>query len=240
MESKKKVLPHLPFFLLVVTLITSVHASITVQAQIDQDIHVAFDLENINSTIYWMIKNENLITESTIPNIIQENLEQQNLNNVDFFTQPIVFSDPSSSIHIAFSLTGSDILNFTVDTKSMTKTCHVRTDWRKFEVNLTNDFSLNFTEYFGRPVENWQRINYTLDAKTHPAFYHDVADLETFDPKFYFLLPVAATNVEAIEDIIVFKLSLPLGDSLLNSPFLILGALTVANIALFLYRRIRK
>jgi len=237
---KKIVCAHLLFLLLVVTFFTSVHASVTIQAIIDQDIHIAFDLENLNSTIYWTIKNENLITASTIPNTILENLEQQNLTHVDVYTQPIAFDDSASSIYIAFSLTGSDILNFTVNTKSMTKTYHMSTSWRKFQVKLTNGFSLNFTEYFGEPVERWQRINYTLNAKKHPAYYHNFTDSNTIDPACYFILPAAATNVQITGDILTFELSLSFGDSLLNSPFLILGALIVVNIAFFLYRKVKK
>ena len=237
---KKIVCAHLLFFLLMVTFITSVHASVTVQAIIDQDIHVAFDLENINSTIYWTIKNGNLINTSTIPNIILKKLKQQNLTHVDVYTQPVVFNNSTSSIYVAFSLTGSDILNFTVNTKAMTKTYHVRTEWRKFQVNLTNGFSLNFNEYFGEPVERWQRINYTLNAKTHPAYYHNFTDSNTIDPACYFILPAAATNVQVTGDILTFELPLSFGDSLLNSPFLILGALIVVIIAFFLYRRVKK
>jgi hypothetical protein len=237
---KRIVCAHLLFLLLIVTFVTSVHASIAVQAIIDQDIHVAFNLENLNSTIYWTIKNENLITEPTIPNIILENLEKQNLSRVDVYTQPIVFDDSASAIYIAFSLTGSHILNFTVNTKSIAKTYYVRTDWRKFQVNLTNGFSLNFTEYFGEPIERWQRINYTLNTKTHPAYYCNFTDSNTFNPTCHFLLPAEATNVQAIGDAITFELPLSFADSLLNSPFLILGALIVVNIAFFAYRRIKK
>jgi len=117
----------------------------------------------------------------------------------------------------------------------MAKVYHVRTDWRKFQVNLTSGFSLNFTEYFGEPVENWPRINYTLNAKTHPAYYYNFTD-----SKCYFILPAAATNVQVVGDVITFELPLSFGDSLLNSPFLILGALLVVVIAFSLYRKVRK
>jgi hypothetical protein len=237
---KKIACVHLLFSLLVAMFVTSVHASVAVQAIIDQDVHVAFSLENLNSTIYWVIKNENLITESTIPNIILENLEQQNMTNVDVYTQPMVFDDSSSSIYVAFSLTGSSIRNITVNTKSMTKTYHVLTGWRKFELNVTDGFSLDFNEYFAEPVEMWQRVNYTLNAKTHPAYYYDFTDSNTFDPTCYFILPAEATNVVAAGDAITFELPLSFADSLLNSPFLILGALIVINIIFFAYRRIKK
>ena len=236
---KKIVCVHLLFLLLIFTFIASVHASVTVQAIIEQDVHVAFNLENINSTIYSTIKNEQLINESTIPNIILDNLEQKNLTHADAYTQPIVFNDSASSIHVAFSLTGSDILETKVNTTSMTKTYHVRTDWRKFQLKLTNEFSLNFTKYFGELVEKWPRINYTLNGKMHPAYYRNFTDSNTF-AECYFILPAAATNVQVTGDIITFERPLSFEDSLLNSPFLILGALIVVIIAFSLYRKVRK
>jgi len=227
---------HVLFLLLVVVLVTPVHASVTTQAIINQDIQVLFDFRNISSDIYGNIT----ITETTIPETIKNNLMQRGLTHVDYRYAPLDFNSKENSLHVAFILFGSDILNVTVNTKAMTKTYHVRTEWRKFQVNLTNGFSLNFTKYFDEPVERWQRINYTLNAKTHPAYYHNFTDSNTIDPACYFILPAAATNVQVAEDILTFELPLSFGDSLLNSPFLILGALIVVNIAFFLYRRVKK
>jgi len=227
---------HVLFLLLVVVLVTPVHASVTTQAIINQDIQVLFDFRNISPDIYGNIT----ITETTIPETIKNNLMQRGLTHVDYRYAPLDFNSTENSLHVAFILFGSDILNVTVNTKAMTKTYHVRTEWIKFQVNLTNGFSLNFTEYFGEPVERWQRINYTLNAKTHPAYYHNFTDSNTIDPACYFILPAAATNVQVAGDILTFELPLPFGDSLLNSPFLILGALIVVIIAFFLYRKVRK
>ena len=227
---------HLLFLLLVVVLVTPVHASVTTQAIINQDIQVLFDFRNISPDIYGNIT----ITETTIPETIKKNLMQRGLTHVDYRYAPLDFNSTENSLHVAFILFGSDILNVTVNTKVMTKAYRVRTDWRKFQVNLTNGLSLNFTEYFGEPVERWQRINYTLNAKTHPAYYYNFTDSNTIDPACYFILPAAATNVQVTGDILTFELPLSFGDSLLNSPFLILGALIVVNIALFLYRRVKK
>jgi len=227
---------HLLFLLLVVVLVTPVHASVTTQAIINQDIQVLFDFRNISPDIYGNIT----ITDTTIPETIKNNLMQRGLTHVDYRYAPLDFNSTENSLHVAFILFGSDILNVTVNTKVMTKAYRVRTDWRKFQVDLTNGFSLNFTEYFGEPVERWQRINYTLNAKTHPAYYYNFTDSNTIDPACYFILPAAATNVQVTGDILTFELPLSFEDSLLNSPFLILGALIVVNIAFFLYRRIKK
>jgi len=227
---------HLLFLLLVVVLVTHVHASVTTQAMINQDIQVLFDFRNISPDIYGNIT----ITETTIPETIKNNLMQRGLTHVDYRYAPLVFNSTENSLHVAFILFGSDILNVTVNTKAMTKAYRVRTDWRKFQVNLTNGFSLNFTEYFGEPVERWQKINYTLNAKTHPAYYYNFTDSNTIDPACYLILPAAATNVKVTGDNLNFELPLSFGDSLLNSPFLILGALIVVNIVFFLYRRVKK
>ncbi len=227
---------HVLFLLLVVVLVTPVHASVTTQAIINQDIQVLFDFRNISPDIYGNIT----ITETTIPETIKNSLMQRGLTHVDYRYAPLDFNSTENSLHVAFILFGSDILNVTVNTKVMTKAYRVRTDWRKFQVNLTNGLSLNFTEYFGEPVERWQEINYTLNAKTHPAYYYNFTDSNTIDPACYFILPAAATNVQVAEDVITFELPLSFGDSLLNSPFLILGALIVVNIAFFLYRRVKK
>ncbi len=227
---------HVLFLLLVVVLVTPVHASVTTQAIINQDIQVLFDFRNISPDIYGNIT----ITETTIPETIKNNLMQRGLTHVDYRYAPLDFNSTENSLHVAFILFGSDILNVTVNTKAMTKTYHVRTEWRKFQVNLTNGFSLNFTESFGEPVERWQRINYTLNAKTHPAYYHNFTDSNTIDPACYFIMPAAATNVQVTGDILAFGLPLSFGDFLLNSPFLILGALIVVIIAFFLIRRVRK
>lgn len=227
---------HILFLFLLVVFVIPVHASVTTQAIINQDIQVLFDFRNISPDIYGNIT----ITDTTIPEAIKNNLIQQGLTNVDYRYVPLTFNSTENSLHVAFILFGSDILNVTVNTKTMTKTYHVRTDWRKFQVNLTNEISLNFAEYFNEPVENWQKINYTLNAKIHPAYYYNVTDSNTFDPMCYFILPTEATNPQAVGDIITFELPLSFEDSLINSPFLILGALIVLIIAFYLYRKVKK
>jgi len=220
-------------------LITSVHASVTIQAVIDQNIHVVFNFENINSTIYADIKQHPSLNHSTIPQIIVKNLKERNLTRVVYHDSELVFNDLNKSVHATFYLSGYDILNFTLT--AMTRTYRVRTDWRKFNVNLTDRFSLNFTEYFGTPIAQWQRINYTdLENRIHPAYFYNYTGPSPFDPLCYFILPTNATNVRAVEDTIIFEAPASLEDALLNSPFLILGALIVVNIVAFVYRRVRK
>ena len=237
---KKLVVVYL-LFIIFAMLIRSVHGSVTIQAIVDQNIHVAFDFKNINFTIYEEIKRRDLFNQSTIPQIIVNNLKQQNLTHVAYYNPEIVFNEPNKSIHAAFYLSGSDILNFTFNKTTMAKVYHVRTDWRKFHVNLTDEFSLNFTEYFGTPITQWQRVNYTdLENRTHPAYYYNYTGPIPFDPVCYFILPITATNDRPVKDMIIFEIPPSLEDVLLNSPFLIIGALIIVNIAAFLYRKVGK
>jgi len=233
---------------LLITLLTPVYASVDIQATANQDLHVTFDFGIIDAIIYERVKN--LITESTIPNIILDNLKQQNSTQVYCYTEPLVLNDTAQSIRVTFDLYGSDILNFTVNTKSMNRICYLRTDWRKFYANITNGFSLNFTKYFGRPISHsppsapsppWQILNYIdPEGKIHRAYFCNYTELSSSDPLCYFILPTTASNIHAVEDTIIFELPPSFGDSLLNSPFLVLGALIVVNLAVFLYRKVRK
>ncbi|KPV65485.1 MAG: hypothetical protein AOA65_0089 [Candidatus Bathyarchaeota archaeon BA1] len=238
----KKLIAMSLFFFLFFTLITSVNASVTIQATIDQSIYVVFNFENINSTIYERIKeHEALFNSSTIPKIIMKNLKNQNLTYAAYHNPELVFDDAKRSIQARFHLSGSDILNFTLNKATMAKICYARTDWRKFSVNLTDTLSLDFKVYFGTPVAQWKRINYTDPQKrTYSAYYYNYTGPSPFDPLCYFILPTTATSVRAIGDTVIFEIPPSLEDVLLNSPFLIISALIIVNIAVFLYREVRK
>ena len=238
---KKLALAHFLFFPLLVTLITPACASVKIQAVIDQDVHVVFDFENINSTLYNEIVQQGVFNVSTIPRTIVKNLEERNLTDVTWGYDPEVkmFNDATKSIYVDFYLYGSDIVSLTSNKTTMNRIYNVRTDWRKFQVSLTNEFPLDFKN-LDKPVAEWQRINYTLNDKTHPAYYYNFTESNTFNPLFYFVLPATAINVHAVGDTIIFELPPSFEDSLLNSPFLILGALIVVIIAFSLYRKIRK
>ncbi len=238
----KKVVGTQMLIALLFAFITPAYASIRMQAVIDQDIRVVFDFENMNSTVYWTIKNGSLITRTTIPEIIRENLAERDLTNVNFYTETIDFDSSTLSMRVAFSLSGSDIINIKVNTTTNTRTYNVRTDWRRFQVNITNGISLtlNFADYYGEPVEKWHRINYTLNDKVHPAYYSNFTGQSPFNPLGYFILSAEAKNLRPTGDTLIFDLPLSFEDSLLNSPFLIFGGLIVVIAAFSLYRKIRK
>jgi len=115
----------------------------------------------------------------------------------------------------------------------------VRTDWRRFHLNLTSDFSLNFTQLFGTPMSQWERINYTdSENRTHPAYTYNCTN--ALYASSYFVLPSTATNIQIVEDTIIFEAPPAPEDAIINSPILILGALIVVNIVVIIYRRLGK
>lgn len=225
---------------LLVTLVTPAYASVTIQATIDQNIHVVFDFQNIDSIIYNETIRQHLFDVSTIPRAIEESLEEKDLKNVECIYDPTqeIFDDSTRSIRVEFLLVGSDIIHITINKTTTNKIYNVRTGWRKFHVNLTDNYALDFDEYFGKPVAEWEFENKTTPAR---YYYNHTSSIE-FDPICYFILPSRATNPHVAEDMdtIVFELPLPLGESLLSSPFLILVALIIVNVVAVLYRKIRR
>ncbi len=218
--------------LFLLTLIAPAYASVEVRATIGEVVHVVFNLGNV--TDYEEIKS--VITELTIPEVIVSSLEERNLTDVQYGWEPLDFNDAEKAITAGFSLSGSDIVEFTFSTETLRREFRVNTDWRKFELNLTENVSLDFAEYFGRPVSLWE-----FESETYPTYYHNYTGAVAFDPTCYFILPKEATQVH-VEDIetIVFELPPSLGESLLNSPFLIFGGIIVAIIVASVYRSVRK
>jgi len=225
---------------LLVTLVTPVYASVTIQATIDQNIHVVFDFQNINSTIYDEAIQQQLFNASTIPRAIEENFEQRDQKSAECMYDPTqaIFDDSTRSIHVEFLLFGSGIISVAFSKTTMNKIYSVRTDWRKFHANLTDNYVLDFNQYFGKPIAEWEFENKTTPAR---YYYNHTSSIE-FDPICHFILPSRAINPHVAEDMdtIVFELPLPLGESLLSSPFLVLVALIIVNVVAVLYRKIRK
>jgi len=237
---------HCLLFILLLVLIRPVHASVTIHAAMNEEVHVAFHFTGFNSTTYNEIVSSGLLDASTIPRIIQENFERRNLTAAECIFDPTQDIFDNLTIRVEFYILGSDIVHFAVNKTTMNRIYGVATEWRKFHVNLTEDISLNFTEYLGRPLSMsppWRLINYTDPSdEIHKAYYCNCTSPSSFGTECYFVMPSEATNVHIGEDMetIVFELSPSFGESLLNSPFLILGAMAVAIIVSSLYRSVRK
>jgi hypothetical protein len=90
----------------------------------------------------------------------------------------------------------------------------------------------NYAQYLDKLVADWQRTNTT-------SFYYENKETGTLDVSFSLALPTSASNVQAQGDTIYYDMPPRLEDQLLDSPFLILGAIAVTLVIALIYRRIR-
>jgi len=209
-----------------------VDATITTEVKIDDNLFVTYDFESLDQQVYDQAVNE--FKAETIPQAIIENFEHQGRTQVeyDFGPQPLVFDNETRAIHASFFLSGSDIISFTSNRTSMKRTYQVRTDWRKFHLDLTSDFPIEFAQHLATPLEDWQKSNAT-------TFYYESEQTDAPAIAFYLSLPPSASDIRVGNDIIFYDILPNLGDQLLNSPFLILGALAVLLIIALIYRKAR-
>jgi len=240
----KKLVLALFLCLLLAVSIAPVYASITVEVLIDDSLHVSFYFDfKDNSTIYdEIVAHPEIFNSSSIRLTIMKNLEKQNLKKVSSSHIPTEFSNNAEkSIHVEFYLGGEDILSYTLNTTTATRTYSVKMNWMKFEISLTNTFKLNFTSYFATPMSNWQKVNHTIGGNVHLALYHNsTAGTAPFYTACYFILPTTATNIKTVGDTLIFETPTILEDRLIDSPLLILGGIIIAIIVANLYRKVRK
>ena len=218
------------FIVFLAGLAVPVHASVSVTSTIGDSVYVVYDFQNLNSTVYDEIKaNYQFNISTTISTAIVKNLEAQGQKQVQSSLGPESgeFEDVAKSIHVSFYIWGSDIISSTISGATMKKTYEVKTDWRKFQLSLTSDFSINFAQLLSKPVSEWQKPNVTTYL------------YESQDISFKFALPGTATQVSAQGDIITFEFPLNFWDVFINSPFLILIALIIVITIALIYRRIK-
>lgn len=232
---KKSTLILALFALLSTMFVVPVYASVSINAFINDSIYVVYKLENLNSTIYDEVKTNGQFNISTIPSTIIKNLEDQGQNQVRWWLGPQtdIFNDANRTIIVSFYLGGSDIISFTVNRTTMKRTCQVKTDWRKFQLNLTSTLQINFTQYLAEPVEKWQKPNQT-------TYYIETRETGFLDVlSFNLALPTTATNVQVQGDTITYDVPPYLEDIILNSPFPILIVLFVIIIIALIYRTVK-
>lgn len=230
----KRLITFYILFILVATPIVLASSSITMETTINESVHVTFNAD-IEQQLYSEIENQGF-SLSTIPDAIEGKFEQQNLTNarVIYDLNQEIFNEDAHSIFIKFLLAGSDIISYDLNKTDMTRTFRVRTDWRKFKINLTNDFQLDFEKNFEASLASWQNV--TVYGRV--AYEKNVED--EIEMSFRFILPKEAFDVQVDEDMIIFKVPPAFEDTLLNSPLLILGAIIIANIFFVAYRKARK
>lgn len=220
---------------LILSVILPAHASTSAtKATVDDNLFITYDFENVNSTLYSQIKANTQFDISTIPETIKQNMEQKDQVLVNWWPGPQtnMYDDANNAIHISFFLGGSDIISFKVNGTTMKRTYQVNTEWRKTQISLTNDFTMNFTQYLEKQVADWQRPNAT-------SFNYENKETGTLDVTFSLTLPTSASDVQVQGDTIYYNMPPRIEDQLLNSPFMILGAIAVTLAIALIYRKSR-
>jgi hypothetical protein len=209
--------------------ITFASTTVSVQSDAEENVNVVFHL--INITDYQSIKNQNLISQSTIPEAIIDQAQTR----INYSAANLSFNDSANSVIASFDLEGPGVLEATLDMDKMAKKFELETGWRKFNLNLTV-VSYNFAEFLDEPVAEWQN---QTDDEGRTCFVYSSNDT---DLSFSFKLPPSAKNVQIAgnKETIIFEIPLSTGDNLLNSPFLILIAVIIGNIIAFLCRKTKK
>jgi len=209
---------------LILSAVLPVNASITTKAAVDDSLFITYDFENIDPIIYDQIKANPQFNISTIPQTIIKNLEEKN--------QKLVKWGANQAVHISFFLSGSDIISFTVNETTLKRTYQVKTEWRKFQIDLTGNFSIDFAQRLAQPVAEWQK-------KYKTTFYYENSETGALDVFFNLVLPASAERVQVEGDTVFYDMPPRFEDQLLNSPFLILGAIAVALVIVLIYRKAR-
>ena len=220
--------------ILILSVVIPANASITTKVKVNDNLFITYDFENLDPILYDQTKANTQFDVSTIPNIIMQNFEKRNQTMLNWSLDPQtdIYDDVNRAIHISFFMGGSDIMSFIVNKTTMKRTHQLSTEWRRFQVNLTSDFTLDFTQHLAKPVAEWQKINAT-------TFYYENRQTGTLDIFFYLILPSSASNIQVQGDTIFFDMPFSLEDQLLNSPFLPLAALAVALVIILIYKKAR-
>lgn len=221
--------------ILILSVIIPVNASTSAtKVTVDDSLFVTYDFENLNSTLYNQIKTNTQFNISTIPQTIKQNMEQKDQKLVNWWPGPQtnMYDDANNAIHISFFLGGSDIISFKVNGTTLKRSYELNTEWRKFQISLTNNLTLNFAQYLDKGVADWQKTNAT-------TFYYENKQTGTLEITFSIVLPSSASNIRVQGDTISYDMPPRLEDQLLNSPFLILGAIAVALVIALIYKKTR-
>jgi len=229
---KKSVLTYAFLTLLLMVSVAPVYASVSVKSTIGDVIYVNYDFENLDSTIYYETMANDQFNSTTIPKIIVKNMEKQNLPRVNYGFQPNTYNNTTNTIRVSFYLGGADIITFTLNRTTMRRTYQVNTEWRKFQLNLTGSFSIDFAQLLAKPVAEWQKINQT-------SYIYQTQENDSLVISFQFALPETAIQALAQGDTITYEVPPYFEDVFLNSPFLILTVLLIIVVIILVYRKVK-
>jgi len=196
---------------------------------VGESLLVTFEFKGLDQEVYVQALTQ--FTAQRIPETIANNLEKKN-QTVLWGTATLEHDNASRMIRSSFYLGGSGIVGFTVNKTTLKRVFELKTDWRRFQVNVTDSFSVDFASALATPVAEWQKTDDT-------TFYYENRNTGTLDVLFYLVLPASASGVRVQGDSVFYEGAPALEDQFLGTPFLILVALAVALVIVLLYRKVR-
>lgn len=210
---------------LILSSATLANCEITVNVNVDENLLVTYEFK-LDQPIYDQAQ----LNATKIPQTIASNLATSN-QTVLWGSAALEQNATSRTIRNSFYLGGTAILSSSVNQTTLKRVYAIKTDWRKFKINLTDSFSIDFASALATPIADWQ--------KTDTTFYYENTNTGTLDVHFYLSLPSSATGIRVQGDTVFYEAPPLLEDQILGTPFIILLALAVILLIILLYRRIR-
>jgi len=217
--------------ILILSMPAVVNAQTTVNVRADDSLFVTYEFANLDPLVYEQARIQ--FPADRIPKLIADNLEAVNQTiRWGLGSEPLTFDDASRTIRNSFFLGGSSLVSFTLNRTTLRRVYEVETDWRKFKVNLTDSYSVDYARRLATPASEWQKPDST-------TFYYENKETDVPDVRFYLVLPASASRVRVLGDTVFYDAQPYVEDQLLGSPFLILVALVVALVVILVYRKVR-
>ena len=212
---------------LILSSITLVKGEIAVNVNVGESLFVTYEFRNLDQLVYDQAQ----LNATKLPQIIANNMKKDS-QTVLWGSAALDQNATSRTIRNSFYLGGTAILSSSVNQTTLKRVYEIRTDWRKFKVNLTDRFHIDFASALTTPVAEWQKTDTT-------TFYYENTNTGTMDVLFYLSLPSSATGIRVEGDTVFYEAPPLLEDKILGTPFIILIALAVILLIILLYRKAR-
>ena len=202
------------------------HASARVEALVGPDgVAVKIVLSNVTASLYELMKSHpEAFNETTVPRAMVKYVEAMKFGEAHYSRTDIEFDDATRTVVLSFTLAGDGVLSFHYNKTTMARIYKLNAAWRKADVSVKSDnkvlLKLNFSSYFGAPLEKWELVDYDLGGgDVRKALYMNSTAEDRLDPVWYFILPKDAKFLEAKGDTLTFESPPRPTDLFMASPF---------------------
>ena len=194
----------------------------------------------LNSTLYEKIKISKYLNETIIPKAVINYLNSLGFKDASYHKPFLALRDETKSLIASFLLSGSSVVSYEFK-ENLTTSYKVNLVWRKFKLTISEDerkiLDIDFSKYFGAPLKNWNKINYTENGATKPALHYKY-EFEDTSSEFYVVLPEKAEITHIGVDSFNFIVPTSISDKILASPLWILAVIILVDVLALIYRHV--